>query len=68
MNKNALSFMIFYIAALCGIGFSTVLFDAVSTRGQTVQMSWSTKECVKVVSGEGSCDNLPERYQIEWVK
>lgn len=32
------------------------------------QFSNSTKECVKVVQGEYSCETLPAKYLTEWVK
>lgn len=35
----------------------------------SVHWSWSTRECVKVVPAKaGSCDNLPEKYDLIWVK
>lgn len=33
----------------------------------TVQVSWETKQCVRVLPA-GSCDRLPNRYEREWVK
>ena len=34
-----------------------------------VYRSWSTKECVKVEpESAGTCDDLPKRYEIVWVK
>ena len=34
-----------------------------------VYRSWSTKECVIVEPEEaGTCDDLPKRYEIVWVK
>jgi hypothetical protein len=36
-----------------------------------VEMSWSTKECKRVVYMDGTitnCDVLPENYDIVWVK
>lgn len=33
-----------------------------------VEFSHTTGECMQVVVGEGSCDNLPERYIHQWVK
>ena len=34
-----------------------------------VHRSWSTKECVKVEpESAGTCDDLPKRYEIVWVK
>lgn len=41
------------------------------TNTAQVHTSWSTKECVKVIKSdgsEGSCDNLPERYENIWVR
>lgn len=34
-----------------------------------VQKSWPDEECVAVWSPDPahSCDNLPERYELEWV-
>ena len=34
-----------------------------------VEVSWATKECVRVVPTEaGSCDQLPDRYDRVWVR
>ena len=34
-----------------------------------VYRSWSTKECVKVEpESAGTCDDLPKRHEIVWVK
>lgn len=36
-----------------------------------VHESWTTKECVRVINGdgsEGSCDNLPDKYKHVWVQ
>lgn len=36
-----------------------------------VEMSWSTKECKRVVYMDGTvtnCDVLPEQYDVIWVK
>jgi hypothetical protein len=33
-----------------------------------VQFSWASGECVAVVVGEGSCAELPSKYEKEWVK
>ena len=34
-----------------------------------VEVSWATKECVRVVPTEaGSCDQLPDRYERVWVR
>lgn len=33
-----------------------------------VHFSWSTQQCVEVVFGEGTCDNLPEKFERVWVK
>jgi len=32
-----------------------------------VYTSWTTKQCVKVVPS-GSCDNLPEKFDVVWVR
>lgn len=36
----------------------------------TVYQSWSTQECVKVDDPDGkyNCQNLPTKYNHEWVK
>jgi TRAP-type mannitol/chloroaromatic compound transport system permease small subunit len=31
-----------------------------------VQFSWKSGECVQVI-GAGSCDNLPKKYEHQWV-
>jgi len=35
-----------------------------------VQFSWATQACVKVLFADAqwSCDHLPKRYEVEWVK
>lgn len=36
-----------------------------------VEFSWETKQCVKVIYGDGTtgtCDKLPSRYNHVWVK
>ena len=34
-----------------------------------VEVSWTTKECVRVVPTEaGTCDQLPDRYERVWVR
>lgn len=36
-----------------------------------VHESWTTKQCVRVINGdgsEGSCDNLPDKYKHVWVQ
>ena len=35
----------------------------------SVYKSWSTKECVSVEpESAGSCEDLPSRYEIVWVR
>jgi len=45
--------------------FGHVVVDALSL--PTVNVSYSTGECVEV-EGEGSCDDMPEKYVKRWVE
>ena len=58
----AVAGLMLWIFLIC---FSTVkLMDR-----PLVYRSWSTKECVIVEPEEaGTCDDLPKRYEIVWVK
>lgn len=48
---------------------SLLLWLAVSASDMpTVQESWSTKECVRVIGKGYSCDNLPAKYNHVWVE
>ena len=48
---------------------SWILFNSLNR--PEVEVSWSTKQCVRVVYMDGTtdtCDNKPEKYDIVWVK
>ena len=54
------------------IGLSTALFLIglmvfVMKPLPVVQVSYETKKCVQVLP-QGSCDDLPSKYEREWVK
>lgn len=57
------------VIILSGIGVALLLGLAIQGAFNlpVVQISHASKECVQVIP-EGSCDNLPLRYSIEWVK
>jgi hypothetical protein len=51
------------------LAFVLILFlISLLTSFPLVEFSWSTQDCVRVVYGNGSCENLPEKYQMVWVK
>lgn len=57
-----------FSAALLVAGVFSLLF-LVYLRTPEVYLSHSTKECVKVVPTEaGTCDALPPRYEVVWVR
>jgi len=48
---------------------SWIMFNSLNT--PEVEVSWSTKQCIRVVYMDGTtdtCDNKPEKYDIVWVK
>lgn len=54
------------------IGLSTALFLIglmifVVKPLPVVQISYQTKECIQVLP-QGSCDELPSKYEREWVR
>ena len=60
------------IGSLCLLVWGIVIYlilRALDT--PEVEISWSTKECKRVVYMDGTttnCDVLPERYDVVWVK
>ena len=65
MKTLLLALTLLAVAVLLLLGCRTWLDTPV------VHVSWSTKECVRVIGPEGhehSCANLPERYERVWVK
>ena len=63
-NLTELAVMLFGVAIITTL----MIFSFVHT--PEVHFSQSTGECVRVhlVCGEGSCANLPKRYNHVWVK
>lgn len=58
------------IFAVGGAAIATALISAANSYFNlpVAQFSNSTKECVKVVQGEYSCETLPAKHLIEWVR
>ena len=59
------------VLAFCGL-FVFLLFISLVVRfldSPLVYTSWSTQECVKVEpESAGTCEDLPDEYQIVWVR
>ena len=53
----------FLVAGIVAMLFVWMIVTALST--PIVVLSHATKECVEVIP-EGSCDDLPNKYSIEW--
>lgn len=56
------------------VGIAVMLFAVHAMKGAldmpTVQTSFETKQCVRVINSDGTdgrCDRLPERYHNQWV-
>lgn len=54
-----------FIAFLVVLVFSFSIYQWISL--PIVQWSWSKDKCVQVI-GNGTCDKLPKKYEIEWVR
>ena len=58
-----------FISILIVAILSWIMFNSLNT--PEVEISWSTKQCIRVVYMDGTtdtCDNKPEKYDIVWVK
>ena len=54
---------------LAGLVLGLASLAVKSLDGPVVYRSWSTKECVKVEpETAGTCDDLPDLYEIVWVR
>lgn len=58
-------------AAIWGL-IALLVFLAIKLWADTpiVYKSWKTQQCVRVVdpAEEHTCDNLPDKYELEWVE
>jgi len=59
---KTLAFLVFIAA--CG---TIAIIATSSSEIPDVYTSWTTKQCVKVVPS-GSCDNLPKKFDVVWVR
>lgn len=58
-----------FISIIAVVILSWIILNSLNT--PEVEVSWSTKKCVRVVYMDGTtdtCDNKPEKYDIVWVK
>lgn len=56
---------------IVGLGVAAGIWWAVIAWADTpvVQKAWPTEACVAVIpDSAGSCDNLPEKYTVEYVR
>ena len=68
MIRETLFCLLIGIAVAASIFLLTGLF-AGRIFPPSVYRSWSTKECVKVEpASAGSCEDLPYRFEIVWVR
>ena len=62
--------MLYTIISIIAVAIlSWIMFNSLNT--PEVEVSWSTKQCIRVVYMDGTtdtCDNKPEKYDIVWVK
>ena len=62
--------MLYTIISILAVAIlSWIMFNSLNT--PEVEVSWSTKQCIRVVYMDGTtdtCDNKPEKYDIVWVK
>lgn len=62
--------MIYTVISILAVAIlSWIMFNSLNT--PEVEVSWSTKQCIRVVYMDGTtdtCDNKPEKYDIVWVK
>lgn len=62
--------MIYTVISIIAVAIlSWIMFNSLNT--PEVEVSWTTKQCIRVVYMDGTtdtCDNKPEKYDIVWVK
>ena len=62
--------MLYTIISILAVAIlSWIMFNSLNT--PEVEVSWTTKQCIRVVYMDGTtdtCDNKPEKYDIVWVK
>ena len=73
-REKILIAMIYTVISILAVAIlSWIMFNSLNTPLNTpeVEVSWSTKQCIRVVYMDGTtdtCDNKPEKYDIVWVK
>ena len=68
-EKILIAMIYSFISILIVAILSWIMFNSLNT--PEVEVSWSTKQCIRVVYMDGTtdtCDNKPEKYDIVWVK
>ena len=69
-REKILIAMIYTVISILAVAIlSWIMFNSLNT--PEVEVSWSTKQCIRVVHMDGTtdtCDNKPEKYDIVWVK
>ena len=69
-REKILIAMIYTVISILAVAMlSWIMFNSLNT--PEVEVSWSTKQCIRVVYMDGTtdtCDNKPEKYDIVWVK
>ena len=69
-REKILIAMIYTVISILAVAIlSWIMFNSLNT--PEVEVSWSTKQCIRVVYMDGTtdtCDNKPEKYDIVWVK
>lgn len=69
-REKILIAMIYTVISILAVAtLSWIMFNSLNT--PEVEVSWSTKQCIRVVYMDGTtdtCDNKPEKYDIVWVK
>ena len=71
MKEAFLWFVDLSLLIFVGLVITFIVISAfyVATAYPLVYKSWSTQECVKVEpESAGSCEELPDKYQIVWVR
>ena len=68
-EKILIAMIYSFISILIVAILSWIMFNSLNT--PEVEVSWTTKQCIRVVYMDGTtdtCDNKPEKYDIVWVK
>ena len=68
-EKILIAIIYTFVSILAVAILSWIMFNSLNT--PEVEVSWSTKQCIRVVYMDGTtdtCDNKPEKYDIVWVK